>query len=123
MWTTNWWGGMGLARHLLRLLGMGGAGRPVEAEVRWAPAPVRGEDRKTLAAAVRAEMARTFRPHAWEPVPADLPWPALLVELESTRGRRREAPGEGGGGAPRRPGEGPGRSQDGDPRPESATPL
>lgn len=101
VWTTNWWGGMGLARHLLRLLGLGW-GRPVEAEVRWAPTPQRGSERKALAEAVRREMARSFRPYPWRPLPPDLPWPELAQALA----------GEAGGGSPA-----------GDSRPESATPL
>jgi 1-acyl-sn-glycerol-3-phosphate acyltransferase len=73
-WTVCWWGGMDLARHAWRLLGM----RRVVARVRCAPAPVSGAERKELAEALRAELVARFRPIAQAPAPPDLPWPALL---------------------------------------------
>ncbi|MCZ6597526.1 MAG: lysophospholipid acyltransferase family protein [Planctomycetota bacterium] len=73
-WTICWWGGMGFWRHIWRFLRSRGA----VATVRWAPAPVVGDERKALALRVHAELVSRFRPIRRDPPPPDFPWPELL---------------------------------------------
>lgn len=73
-WTVAWWGGMDMPRHVRRLAALPGG---VRARVRWAQRPLHDADRKALATRVRASMQNLYEPLTQEPVPADLPWPAL----------------------------------------------
>jgi len=64
-WTVGWWGPVGIAPHLARMLREG----PVVAKVSWADQAVLGHDRKRLAATLEREVRSRFEPLRQEPVP------------------------------------------------------
>jgi 1-acyl-sn-glycerol-3-phosphate acyltransferase len=73
-WTVCWWGSMGLWRHLLRLMRLGG----VRAVVRWSEPALVGTDRKQLAHELERRMSEMFTPVRQDPPPDDFPWKELL---------------------------------------------
>jgi len=74
-WTVCWWGGMGLPRHLWRLLGT----REIVVTVRCASVETGDKDRKGIAEEVRRALETGFRAIPQEPVPPDFPWPHLVA--------------------------------------------
>ena len=58
-----WWGDMTFPDHFYRLLGLEG----FEARVTYAPEPVSGSDRKTLAEAAHRAVASLFSPLPRDP--------------------------------------------------------
>jgi 1-acyl-sn-glycerol-3-phosphate acyltransferase len=73
-WTVCWWGSMGLWRHLLRLMRLGG----VRATVRWSEPALVGADRKQLRRVLEERMNELFTPLRQDPPPDDFPWKELL---------------------------------------------
>ena len=74
-WTVCWWGGMGMFRHLWRLLGT----REIVVTVHCATVDTEGRDRKAIASEVRRALEAGFRGIPQEPVPPDNPWPQLVA--------------------------------------------
>jgi 1-acyl-sn-glycerol-3-phosphate acyltransferase len=74
-WTICWWGGMGMPRHLWRLL----ATREIVVTLHCTPVETEGGDRKSIAADVRQALETGFRPIRQHPVPSDCPWPELAA--------------------------------------------
>jgi 1-acyl-sn-glycerol-3-phosphate acyltransferase len=69
-WTVAWWGGMGLPRHIARLLAL----PRVEACLRVAGPAVSGWDRKELAAAVARSLAAAAPTASLSPEPPNNPF-------------------------------------------------
>jgi 1-acyl-sn-glycerol-3-phosphate acyltransferase len=66
-WTACWWGGMPFWSHLVRLLSL----PRIEARAAWADEPLVGEDRRSLARALHAEVSARFEPLAQDPAPPE----------------------------------------------------
>ncbi len=63
---VSWWGDMSFADHAFALLGLPG----IRARLRFAAEPVRGDDRKQLAAAAQAQVQELFVPTGSQEPPA-----------------------------------------------------
>jgi 1-acyl-sn-glycerol-3-phosphate acyltransferase len=77
-WTVCWWGGMGMARHLWRLLCL----RGVRATVHFTSLSTSDRSRKEITEEATRALAGSFVPVRQEPVPPDNPWPHLAGDSD-----------------------------------------